>query len=313
MPSAIQIWWDRNRAIIYLIPTFSFLILLVLYSSRFPSYLQSYVILTAVVAAGGALGGIIAISTVRNWQPTFFEVQCPQLSQPAYLPIVNSPVPDVIYLGEDRWETRIHLQKPYSFEKLFGGEHLNTWMYKIRSHGKLFDRTHFGDGLVFADGMPVNNSHHERLIVAPLDPEGLVEDDTYGLVATFDLICSVNGDYEWMTRPEVQQGMAWLRSKYLEAKKKADLENEDEFEVDVGGLKDEVFPELSPETPSLPEPEMAAEKIMQYCVKCREKRPMNDPKEVVMKNGKPAVKGVCSVCGAKMMRMGAMPKAEVAA
>ena len=34
-----------------------------------------------------------------------------------------------------------------------------------------------------------------------------------------------------------------------------------------------------------------------YCVKCRQKTPMKDLQEVKMKNGRPAVKGVCSVCG----------------
>ncbi len=34
-----------------------------------------------------------------------------------------------------------------------------------------------------------------------------------------------------------------------------------------------------------------------YCVKCRQKTTMKDCQEVKMKNGRPAVKGVCSVCG----------------
>ncbi len=42
-----------------------------------------------------------------------------------------------------------------------------------------------------------------------------------------------------------------------------------------------------------------------YCVKCRAKRQMNDAKNVTMKNGKPAVKGVCSVCGTGMYKIGA--------
>jgi hypothetical protein len=40
-----------------------------------------------------------------------------------------------------------------------------------------------------------------------------------------------------------------------------------------------------------------------YCVKCREKREMKDPKEVTMKNGRDAVEGVCPVCGTKLFRM----------
>lgn len=47
-----------------------------------------------------------------------------------------------------------------------------------------------------------------------------------------------------------------------------------------------------------------------YCVKCRTKREMKDPKSVTLKNGKPATEGTCPVCGTKMMRIG---KAEAAA
>jgi len=34
-----------------------------------------------------------------------------------------------------------------------------------------------------------------------------------------------------------------------------------------------------------------------YCVKCRQKTTMKDAQEVKMKNGRPAMKGACSVCG----------------
>ena len=37
-----------------------------------------------------------------------------------------------------------------------------------------------------------------------------------------------------------------------------------------------------------------------YCVKCKTKREMKDPKQVTMKNGKPAMQGECSTCGTKM-------------
>jgi hypothetical protein len=40
-----------------------------------------------------------------------------------------------------------------------------------------------------------------------------------------------------------------------------------------------------------------------YCVKCREKREITDPKEVTMKNGRPAMEGTCPVCGTKLFRM----------
>ena len=41
-----------------------------------------------------------------------------------------------------------------------------------------------------------------------------------------------------------------------------------------------------------------------YCLKCREKREMENSEEVVLKNGRPATKGDCSACGTKMYRIG---------
>nr|ALS91475.1 putative Helix-turn-helix domain of transposase IS66 [uncultured bacterium] len=42
-----------------------------------------------------------------------------------------------------------------------------------------------------------------------------------------------------------------------------------------------------------------------YCMKCKEKKTMKDAHEVKMKNGKPAVQGVCPDCGTKMFKIGA--------
>jgi len=41
-----------------------------------------------------------------------------------------------------------------------------------------------------------------------------------------------------------------------------------------------------------------------YCMKCRTKREMTEPVQVTMKNGKPATRGKCPVCGAVMFRIG---------
>jgi hypothetical protein len=41
-----------------------------------------------------------------------------------------------------------------------------------------------------------------------------------------------------------------------------------------------------------------------YCVKCKAKREIKDAKNIVMKNGKKAVQGVCPVCGTKIFRIG---------
>ena len=37
-----------------------------------------------------------------------------------------------------------------------------------------------------------------------------------------------------------------------------------------------------------------------YCVKCKSKKEMKDVKEVVMKNGRKANKGICVSCGTNM-------------
>jgi len=41
-----------------------------------------------------------------------------------------------------------------------------------------------------------------------------------------------------------------------------------------------------------------------YCVKCRAKKKMRNPKSITMKNGKPATQGICPTCGTKMFRIG---------
>jgi len=41
-----------------------------------------------------------------------------------------------------------------------------------------------------------------------------------------------------------------------------------------------------------------------YCFKCRAKREMKNPEKVTLKNGRPAVRGICSVCGTKVFRIG---------
>ncbi|HKZ50340.1 MAG TPA: DUF5679 domain-containing protein [Dehalococcoidia bacterium] len=41
-----------------------------------------------------------------------------------------------------------------------------------------------------------------------------------------------------------------------------------------------------------------------FCLKCRATQEIKDPKPIVMKNGRPATKGVCPVCGTTMYRIG---------
>lgn len=40
-----------------------------------------------------------------------------------------------------------------------------------------------------------------------------------------------------------------------------------------------------------------------YCVKCKAKKEIANPQQVTMKNGRPAVQGVCPSCGTKLFRI----------
>ena len=40
-----------------------------------------------------------------------------------------------------------------------------------------------------------------------------------------------------------------------------------------------------------------------YCVKCKAKKEMKEGKEVSMKNGRKAMKGVCPDCGTSLFRI----------
>jgi hypothetical protein len=51
----------------------------------------------------------------------------------------------------------------------------------------------------------------------------------------------------------------------------------------------------------LPRREMAMEG---YCLKCRERREMQNAEAITMKNGKPATQGSCPVCGTKIFKIG---------
>ena len=42
-----------------------------------------------------------------------------------------------------------------------------------------------------------------------------------------------------------------------------------------------------------------------YCVKCKEKREVQNAQQITMKNGKPAMKGTCPKCGNSVFRIGA--------
>ena len=45
------------------------------------------------------------------------------------------------------------------------------------------------------------------------------------------------------------------------------------------------------------------EQVEAYCVKCKEKRIMQDPTDTTTKNGRNAKKCTCPVCGTKLFRL----------
>jgi predicted GH43/DUF377 family glycosyl hydrolase len=44
-------------------------------------------------------------------------------------------------------------------------------------------------------------------------------------------------------------------------------------------------------------------RVRAYCVKCRAKREMKNPRAITLKNGRPAIQGICPRCGTKMFRI----------
>ena len=41
-----------------------------------------------------------------------------------------------------------------------------------------------------------------------------------------------------------------------------------------------------------------------YCFKCRAKREIQSPKQVTLKNGRPATQGTCPQCSTRVFRIG---------
>jgi DNA-directed RNA polymerase subunit RPC12/RpoP len=42
-----------------------------------------------------------------------------------------------------------------------------------------------------------------------------------------------------------------------------------------------------------------------YCVKCKAPREITDPRQITMKNGRPATEGRCPACGTRIFKIGA--------
>lgn len=84
------------------------------------------------------------------------------------------------------------------------------------------------------------------------------------------------------------------------------------FDSLVEGVSVEFDSEMGPKGPravnvkveSSTENKQGGEVMQAYCVKCRAKKEMNNPRPITMKNGKPATQGTCPSCGTKMFRIG---------
>lgn len=56
------------------------------------------------------------------------------------------------------------------------------------------------------------------------------------------------------------------------------------------------------EAEQIQESQAPIEKMEAYCVKCREKREMQNVHRIVTKNGRNAMEGICPVCGTRLFR-----------
>jgi hypothetical protein len=49
---------------------------------------------------------------------------------------------------------------------------------------------------------------------------------------------------------------------------------------------------------------VATAAVTGYCMKCKAQRDIKGPKQITMKNGRPATEGTCPVCGTKIFKIG---------
>jgi DNA-directed RNA polymerase subunit RPC12/RpoP len=41
-----------------------------------------------------------------------------------------------------------------------------------------------------------------------------------------------------------------------------------------------------------------------YCMKCRKKVEIKNPRQITMRNNRPAIQGECTICGGKVFKIG---------
>ena len=64
------------------------------------------------------------------------------------------------------------------------------------------------------------------------------------------------------------------------------------------------MPERKATTREIKKKERINKKMKAYCMKCRKEVEIKNPKTVKMRNGKPAMQGLCQLCGTRVFRIG---------
>ncbi len=60
-------------------------------------------------------------------------------------------------------------------------------------------------------------------------------------------------------------------------------------------------PAVTEQEADAPDPRMQQDNILGYCARCRAKRYLTNPIFTRTNKGKPAIRGVCTICGANML------------
>ena len=95
--------------------------------------------------------------------------------------------------------------------------------------------------------------------------------------------------------------------KEIEKLEAADVEHEIIQKLQKQNKKLDAIEKKLQSSPKTPDKPAQSENVPEaYCVKCKTKRQISEPEETVMKNGRPAIKGRCSVCNCKVFRIGKM-------
>ena len=107
-------------------------------------------------------------------------------------------------------------------------------------------------------------------------------------------------------------------SSKLDVSKKSSKKSKKETQLETTDTEHEIIKTLKKQNKKLDKIEKKlnrkstktteSDSIEAYCVRCKTKRKIKDPKETTMKNGRAAVRGTCSVCNCNVFRIGKMKK-----